>query len=285
MLLTSLLASAIAVAQTEPIVIKLWPNGAPGSEARMNEPEEAKDWWVKNIHNPSITVFLPPKDRATGAAILIAPGGGHSQLVFGEEGTKPAKYLAEHGIAAIALKYRLAREPGSTYNLSDVCAADGYRAMRTIRAHAAEWGIDPKRVGALGFSAGGELVSRIAYDNANGKADAADPIERENGKPDFQMLIYSGHLFAPSVVPPNAPPMFMLIAQDDDGHMNVHMNLMHAYKMAHVPFEAHFLQQGGHGFNMGSRSKLASVNTWPQRMIDWITDSGLLQPRVEPVKK
>ncbi len=279
MVLTTLLAGTLAIHQNSPIVLKLWPNGAPGSEARRNEPEEAKDWWVKNIHDPSITVFLPPKELATGAAILIAPGGGHSQLVFGEEGTKPAQYLAAHGIAAIALKYRLAREPGTTYKLADVTQADGYRAMRTIRSHAAEWGIDPRRVGALGFSAGGELVSRIAYDSGAGDPNSGDAVERESGKPDFQMLIYSGHLFAPEVVPKDAPPMFMLIAQDDDGHMNVHMDLLRRYKAAKVQVEAHFLAQGGHGFNMGNRSKLASVNTWPQRMLDWISDTGWLKPR------
>lgn len=275
MILTTLFAASMI--HQAPIVLPLWANGAPGFENRRNEPELAKDWWVKNIHNPSITVFLPPKEKATGAAVVIFPGGGHRELVFNPEGKEPAEYLQSKGIAAIAVKYRLAREEGSPYKLETDVKGDGYRAIRLVRSHAAEWGIDPKRVGVLGFSAGGELVSMVAYGSGEGDANAKDPVDKLNGKPNFQMLVYPGPLGVPEEVPADAPPTFMIVA-NDDGASRVVLGLVDKLRKAKVPVEAHLLAQGGHGFNMGNRSKLASVNTWPQRMVDWLSDNGWLKP-------
>src|SRR5215831_15794374 len=113
----AVLASTTLIGQDGHIRYSLWPNGAPGSEARKNEPEQAQDYWVKNVHDPSITVYLPPPDKATGAAVVVVPGGGHRLLVFKAEGLEPAEYLASLGVAAFALKYRLAREEGSTYSI------------------------------------------------------------------------------------------------------------------------------------------------------------------------
>src|SRR5882762_7412384 len=107
----------VSIAQPHGQEISLWPNGAPGFEARRNEPEVAKDYWVRNIHNPSITVFLPPKEKSNGAGVLIVPGGGHRELVFKAEGVEPARYFNELGIAAFVLKHRLARETNSPYSL------------------------------------------------------------------------------------------------------------------------------------------------------------------------
>src|SRR6201995_127297 len=137
--------------------IPLWPNGAPGFENKRNEPEQAQDYWVKNIHNPSITVYLPPKEKATGAAVVIFPGGGHRLLVFNAEGGGPARVLNSLGIAAFIVKYRLFREDSNLYSLDKEVKQDAYRAMRLVRSHAAEWHIDPDRVGTLSFSAGGEV--------------------------------------------------------------------------------------------------------------------------------
>jgi acetyl esterase/lipase len=125
----------------------------PGFEARRDEPEQHQDWWYKNIHNPSLTVFLPPAGKNSGTAVIVAAGGGHRELVFNPEGVEPAQYLASLGITAFALKYRLFREPGSRYTI-DNTAEDIRRAMRTVRGRAAEWGVDPKRVGVMGWSAG-----------------------------------------------------------------------------------------------------------------------------------
>src|SRR5260221_9457302 len=123
------------------LVIALWQNGAPGSEKRKNEKEEAKDWWVKNVHNPSLTVFLPPPDIATGAAVVICPGGGHRTLVFNAEGVDAAKYLNSIGVAAFVLKYRLFREENSTYT-DEQAKQDIFRAMRLVRSRATQFSID-----------------------------------------------------------------------------------------------------------------------------------------------
>ncbi|HWB14712.1 MAG TPA: alpha/beta hydrolase, partial [Pirellulales bacterium] len=136
--------------------IPLWPNGPPGFESRKDEPERAESYWVKNIHQPSLTVYLPAADKATGTAVVVCPGGGHRELVYKAEGCEPAEYLSRLGVAAFVLKYRLAREPDSPYDLKQHPREDAQRALRLIRSRAAEWKIDPARVGMLGFSAGGE---------------------------------------------------------------------------------------------------------------------------------
>ena len=182
------------------------PPAPPGFEDRRNEPEEAKDYWVKNIHNPSITIFPAPADKANGCAVLICPGGGHRELVFKAEGEDPAKFLNNLGVTAFVLKYRLAREENSPYKLDVHPKQDAYRAMRFIRSRADEWHIDPKRVGILGFSAGGEVVSWVAYEPGDGDPNAADPIDRLNGRPDFQMVVYPGPLGIPDTVPKDHRP-------------------------------------------------------------------------------
>src|ERR1700704_780545 len=153
--IASVLFSTTIFAQENPKTIFLWANGAPGFENRRNEPALAKDYWIRNIHNPSITVYLPPKEKATGAAVVICPGGGHRELVFKAEGDEPARYLSSIGVAAFALKYRLGREQGSPYSIQKHAREDGLRAMRLIRSRAKEWNIDLNRVGIMGFSAGG----------------------------------------------------------------------------------------------------------------------------------
>ena len=159
-----------ALAQAQQ-VIPLWEKGAPGFEARRAEPEEHKDWWYKNIHNPSLTVFLPAPGKSNGTAVIVAAGGGHRELVFDPEGVEPARYLASLGVTALALKYRLFREPGSKYTI-DNTAEDIRRAMRTVRARAAEWNIDPHRIGVMGWSAGGEVA---ALENARPAVGLAAP--------------------------------------------------------------------------------------------------------------
>src|SRR5580698_25940 len=195
-------------AQSAPQVIHLWENGAPGFESRKDIPEQAQDYWVRNVNDPSITVFLPPKEKATGAAVIIAPGGGFRELVFNAEGIQAAQFLNSIGVAAFALKYRLPGEPNSPYTEENV-RQDAYRAMRLIRSRAAEFNIDPHRVGILGFSAGGAVASLIAYTPGDGDPSAPDPIDRLNGRPDFQMLVYPGGK-VPENIGPTAPPTFLL---------------------------------------------------------------------------
>lgn len=279
MFLCLCLACAFVITQSKPITIPLWEGGAPGFESRRNEPEQAKDYWVKNIHNPSLTVFTPPKEKANGCAIVVAPGGGHSALVFDAEGRDAATFLNGIGVTVFVLKYRLAREPGAPYKVETHARQDAYRALRLVRSRAKEWGVDPNRVGMLGFSAGGEVVSLVAYGSGEGDPNASDPIERANGKPNFQMLVYPGPLGMPDTVPPDAPPAFLLVTNDDKGAAQVVFTLLQKYRAANVPVEAHIYAKGGHAFNMGLRTKLATLKNWPQRLADWLGDSDFLTPQ------
>ena len=286
MRILSLLGSACLVAGFFPFmahsqdtgrVIPLWPRGAPGFENRRNEPEEAKDYWVKNIHNPSVTVYLPSKEKATGAAVVIFPGGGHRLLVYNAEGRDPALFLNSIGVAAIVLKYRLFRED-SIYSLDKEVRQDAYRAIRLVRSRAAEWNIDTARVGILGFSAGGEVAALVAYTPGRGNPNAPDPIDRLSGHPDFQLLVYPGPLGVPDVVPADAPRTFLLAANDDECCSVPVIRLLEKYRAAKVPVEAHILSGGSHGFNMGYRSNLKAVKAWPQRMADWLADNKISDP-------
>ncbi len=270
--------SSLLFAQSDSLVVPLWRDGAPGFENRKNEPEEAKDYWVKNINNPSLTVFFPPADIANGTAVVICPGGGFRLLVFKSEGVDPAKYLNKLGITAIILKYRLPREPNSPYSLDKQPAEDAYRAMRLVRSHYKDWKIDTSRLGMLGFSAGGEVVDAIAFLPGTGDPKAADPVDRLNAKPDFIIQIYPGPLNIPDIIPANAPPAFMIAANDDTCCSVTVISLMEKYRKAKVSIEAHILAHGNHGFNMGYRSSLNSVKTWPQLMTIWLSDARLIKP-------
>lgn len=183
---------ALVQAAEPPAAIPLWPKGAPGSETRAAEPEKNVGSNVVNIHNPSITPYVPEAAKSTGTAVIICPGGGHSKLCLGHEGYALAQWFQDRGIAAFVLKYRLAREPGSTYTIQDHAMADARRAIRLIRSRAAEWHVNPERLGILGFSAGGELAAFAAMKNDPGQKDAVDPIEQQSSRPDFQALIYPG---------------------------------------------------------------------------------------------
>jgi len=272
------LCLAISCASAEPLVVPLWPNGAPGFESRRNEAEVVQGGSVANINNPTLTVFLPSKEKANGAAVLIFPGGGFRQVVFNSEGVEPAHYWNDLGVAAFVLKYRLPRETNSPYSLDIHPRQDGQRAMRMIRSRAAEWNIDPKRIGIEGFSAGGEMASLLVYNPPEGDPNAPDPIDRLDASTAFQVVIYPGPLGIPDKISSDAPPAFFLIANDDTGHMGAILSLIKIYHEAKRPMEVHIYERGGHGFNMGGRSKLASIHTWPQRLTDWLNDNHILQP-------
>jgi acetyl esterase/lipase len=259
-------------------VIPLWENGAPGFEDRRDEPEQARDHWVKNIHNPSITVSLPPADKNTGAAVLVIPGGGHRELVYQAEGTEPAEYLNKLGVAAFVLKYRLAREEGSPYSLDVHPRQDAQRAMRIIRSRAAEWKVDPTRVGMLGFSAGGEVVADATFRPTLESDVIADAIDEADARPNFVMIIYPGPLGIPAEVPADAPQAFLVVSDDDWSHARPVTDLLVRYREAGVPVEAHVYARGGHGYNMGFRSDLVSIKNWPERMADWMADNFILDP-------
>jgi acetyl esterase/lipase len=259
-------------------VIPLWELGAPGFEDRRDDPEQARDYWVKNIHNPSLTVFLPPADNNTGAAVLVIPGGGHRELVYQAEGTEPAEYLNRLGVAAFVLKYRLAREEGSPYRLDVHPRQDAQRAMRVIRSRASQWKIDPARIGMLGFSAGGEVVADATFRLALESDDVVDAIDEIDARPNFVMIIYPGPLGIPATIPTDAPQAFLVVSDNDWSHAQPVINLLTGYRAAGVPVEAHIYARGEHGYNMGFRSELVSIRNWPQRMADWMTDNFILDP-------
>ena len=273
--------SVAASAQTPP-VIPLWTNGASGFENRKDIPEESKDYWVRNINNPTITVFLPPKEKATGTAVVIAPGGGFRLLVYENEGVRAAEFFNSIGVAAIILKYRLPQEPNSPYSMENV-RQDAYRAMRLVRSRASEWKLDPKRVGIMGFSAGGALVALVAYAPGNGDPSAPDPIDRLNGKPDFQILVFPGGP-EPKTITADAPPSFLIVANDDEyGCDKITLSIFEKLRAAGVRTEAVFLSQGKHAFNMNERPNLLTVMHWPQQLADWMHDSGYLTPAIATV--
>lgn len=276
-LFLSLTVQVVAFAQQSPKEIPLWENGAPGFESRRNEREVAKDYWIANIHNPSVTVYLPPKDKATGAAVVICPGGGHRLLVFNAEGDDPARFLASIGVAAFALKYRLGREEKSPYSIEKHAREDGRRAMRLVRSRAREWNLDPNRIGMMGFSAGGEVVSMVAFESGDGDQKAPDPTDRFSSRPNFIIMIYPGPLGVPDVVPPTAPPAFLLAADDDKCCSPPVVRLLSGYRKAKIPVEVHIYAQGDHAFNMGNRSSLLTIKGWPQRLADWLSDNHYLE--------
>jgi acetyl esterase/lipase len=277
------LALALAGPATDPERIPLWPNGAPGSEAHRGEAEVAQDYWVNSIHDPSVTVFRPEKPN--GTAVIIAPGGGHRLLVITGEGNATAEYFNTLGVTAFVLRYRLARQDGSTYTIEGDARADTLRALRLVRSRAKDLGIDPERIGLMGFSAGGELVSMVA--NADpallaGKPGATDPVERVSARPDFQILVYPGPLGIPASIPKSAPQAFLVAASDDECCSAPVLDLTMKLRAAGVPNEVHLFARGGHAFNMGgARTERPGLKVWPNRLSDWLEDSGLIgkQPR------
>src|SRR5258708_29457270 len=214
LLFTSLVMAGLAFSAERGEEIHLWATGAPGSEG-ITTPEVSKPstnpkygTWPANFtvtHYPSIYVFLPPKGKATGAAMVVGPGGGHSQLVIEKEGWEFADWLNERGIAAFVLKYRLARAPGSKYTLPDQVYADAARSVRLVRSHAKEWNVDPSRIGFSGFSAGGEVAGMIGTRFDAGAQGAADSVERVSSRPDFNVLIYP--FYRPGANRPDETPL------------------------------------------------------------------------------
>jgi len=278
-LLILLAFSARLSAAEPPASILLWPNGAPGS-AGKDTPEvvvtsASGEQQVSNIHKPSITAYLPAKDRATGAAVIIAPGGGHKMLCTTHEGSNVAEWLTNHGIAAFVLKYRLASEPGSTYTVDDHAVADMHRAIRLVRSRANAWNLNPAAVGVMGFSAGGEVCAIASMKFDAGKPDAADPLDRFSERPDFQALIYPGR--SSRIVPiRESPPAFLAASANDrqdisEGLLKVYLD----FKTAAVPVELHLYSSGGHGFGYrpGNTSPVAA---WVDRFYEWLRDRKFL---------
>ncbi len=277
MLAFFLLTGMITLAQPKEIL--LWPNGAPGSEGKTGI-EKIRivndDHVISNIHHPSITPYLPVKEKATGAAVIIAPGGGHKELWITHEGYNPAKWFSERGIAVFILKYRLARDTLSAYTIDKDELADMQRAIRLVRSRAKEWGIDTARLGVIGFSAGGEVAALSAMHFDNGNENASDLVDRESSRPAFQALIYPGNSGRFEVVN-NAPPVFLVGGYNDRPDIAEGIALVYLkYKKAGVPAELHIYSNAGHGFGMRPTST-GAVAGWPSRFQEWLSDRGVLK--------
>lgn len=271
LILLAALLSPLTAAEPLP----LWPNGAPGSEARASEPETLEGTNVCNVHSPSLTPYLPDPAKATGTAVIICPGGGHRKLCLGHEGGALAEWFQARGIAAFVLKYRLAREPNSPYTIQDHAMADTRRALRLVRSRAAEWQIKPDRIGIMGFSAGGELAAFAAMKSDAGQPGAADPIDQASSRPDFQALIYPGtsDLFSAEK---GMPPVFIACGYSDRPDIAEGMARLYLkYKAAGVKAELHIYSEAGHGFGYRP-DKTGAAAKWPERFTEWLTDSGFL---------
>jgi acetyl esterase/lipase len=284
--LTGLLATLFFVAFmangaiAEPEAILLWPKGAPGSADKQSAEtvriNEYGEHIVSNVHFPSITPYLPAPDHSTRAAVVVVPGGGHRELWMDHEGYSVARYLAEHGVAAFVLKYRLAREAGSNYTVEGSALIDLQRAMRLVRSRAAEWQLDPERVGVMGFSAGGELAALAGTHYDPGVPGSKDAIERLSSKPAFVALLYPS-LPKPMQLSGDTPSMFLLCGADDQPGISQGLaELYLALRRAGVSTELHIYAGVGHGFGLRPDTK-GPVAKWPEQFVAWLDVLGLIQ--------
>lgn len=272
-------AVATSIAQV-PEAIYLWPQGAPGSEGKT-APEAVRisddgEHIISSIHRPSILAYLPAKGTATGVAVLVIPGGGHRELWMDHEGYNIASWLSHRGVAAFVLKYRLAREPGSTYTVEGTELIDAQRALRLIRSRAAEWDVDPTRLGVIGFSAGGELAALASTRYDAGSPTAADPIDRESSRPAFQGLLYPA-IPRDMQLSKDTPPAFLACGEADRPDIAEGVpELYLALRKAGVSAELHVYAKTGHGFGL-RESNHGSVADWISLFYGWLDAQGFLK--------
>jgi len=273
------------------LTLPVWPGVAPGAPA--NPPAEtdtttAKDNLIAgkplirlgNVSTPTLTLYKATGNN-TGAAVVVFPGGGYNILAIDLEGTEVCDWLTAAGINCVLLKYRV---PGTgPYPKSPAALQDAQRALGLVRQHAAEWGIDPKRIGVLGFSAGAHLAAALSTHYDKRLYDPIDAADQLTCRPDFAVIVYPGYLaladknFAPNAdINPTAqtPPTFIVQAEDDPVHVENAVVYFLALKNAHVPAELHIYAQGGHGY--GLRRTALPVTTWPQAVEVWLHTIGIL---------
>ena len=271
-----LCALLIAMAPIDtPKEIPLWPKGAPGSEGKT-APEKIitlpnGEHTVSGVNNPSITPYIPARDKMTGVAVIIAPGGGHKLMSIDHEGYAVAAWLQAHGIAGFVLKYRLAKEDGSTYTVDGNAVPDMQRAIRLVRSRAKEWGIDTAKIGVMGFSAGGELAGLTAMRYDYGLPNPADDVDKFSSHPAFQILIYPGNSNRFEVAK-NLPPVFIACGYNDRPDISEYMPQLYLkYKQLGIPAELHIYSGVGHGFGLRTSNK-GAVGQWPQEVFEWMKD-------------
>jgi acetyl esterase/lipase len=276
--------------------ISLWPGAAPGAPA--NPPPEADTTTVKdkliagrpvirlgNVSTPTLTYYAPHAlggpAPAIAPAVIVFPGGGYRILAIDLEGTEVCNWLNEAGIACVLLKYRV--PDSGPYPKSPAALQDAQRALGLVRAHAAEWKIDPNRIGVLGFSAGGHLAAALSTHYDQRLYEAIDAADKLSCRPDFAVVLYPGYLaladknFVPNPeINPTAktPPTFILQAEDDPVHVENAVVYFMALKNAKVPAELHVYAEGGHGY--GLRRTELPVTTWPQSVETWLRTIKIL---------
>jgi acetyl esterase/lipase len=254
--------------------ISLWPGGASGAKTNggaeiTNIHEPTGDHVISNIHDPSITPYIPSEKKATGIAIIIAPGGGHREIWIDHEGYNVAQLLAENGIAAFVLKYRLAREQNSTYTVEDHSVKDMLRAVRLVRSRAFEWHIDVNKIGIMGFSAGGQIAALADIKADSGRRDAEDPIEKLSSKPDFQVLIYPAWVNDITLSKQSSPAFILGGFKDMESISTGMPKLYLKFKEQNVPAELHIYANAAHGFGIRKGDKGAS-SKWMTPLIAWL---------------
>ena len=282
-----------AGAATKPEPIALWPGVAPGEKGDIGEehdttkpdPKVTPDKYVTrlgNVTKPAITIFHPPADKDTGAAVVVCPGGGYSILAYDLEGTEICNWLNSVGVTGVLLKYRVPSRKGLEKHTAAL--QDAQRAIGMVRHNAKEWNIDPKRIGVLGFSAGGHLSAAVSTNYETRTYPAIDDADKESCRPDFAVLIYPAYLtakgdltkIAPELtVTKDTPPTILVQTEDDPIKVENVYTYALALKAAKVPVEVHTYPKGGHGYGLRPSPNL--VSTWPARVADWMGAMGWLK--------
>jgi acetyl esterase/lipase len=289
-----LMAASVVAQEVKPSIVKpIWPAKPPGDTTELPPEQDvtkpdSKDPGGKrvirltNVSIPTISIYRPSKETDTGTSVIICPGGGHSILAFNHEGTETAEWLTTLGVTGIVLKYRV---PTRTPNGDRWKAAvqDAQRAVSLVRSQAEELGLNPKRIGILGFSAGGETAGLTSY-FAQRQYDPVDAVDQTSFRPDFSMLIYPAYFEKkgePSkmredvTITKDAPPTFLVHAWDDPVTVFSSLHIATELKKVNVSTELHVYATGGHGYGM--RDTGEPVNSWPQRAGDWLKRQGLLK--------
>ena len=280
-------SATLCFAAPEPVELKLWPSGTPSA---MQPPSEATQKLIQgygkpsphrytDVADPTITVYRPEKPN--GTAVIVAPGGGFMFLSWAFEGTQVCDWLTSQGITAVLLKYRTpTRDEKEMFTLP---VQDAERALGLVRHHAAEWGIDPGRVGLIGFSAGANVAGHVAWDRGP-RSYPQDPNLDDPRGPDFLVFVYGGGFLDKAdkskfregfSVPADAPPAFFLVAHDDKSNPVEAVRLYLEYKQRNLSAELHVFALGGHGFGM--RPSGNPINAWPARCGEWMKSLGLLE--------
>jgi len=275
------------------VTLNLWPHGAPGSPADAG-PEAntttAKDRTVAgrpvvrigNVSTPTLTVFAP-KEKNTGAAVVVFPGGSYRIVAIDLEGTEVCDWLNSINITCVLVKYRVPNT--GPYPKSSAALQDAQRALGMVRAHAAEWHIDPHRIGVLGFSAGGHLAAALSTHFDKRLYDPVDADDQVSCRPDFAVIVYPGYIalaeqnFAPNPeirVTEQTPQSFIVQAEDDSVHVENSLVYYQALKNSKVPAELHLFANGGHGY--GLRRTELPVTRWPDLVQTWLHTVQILSP-------